>query len=214
MARHRWYLFGAAALAVVAVFGASVAFVAGPALFSGPAGDPQCRAARRIADAVRPLATGAMAAFETVPPADLSALPYDGTAEETRTLAALTGGVVLLNLWATWCPPCRAEMPSLAALHERLASEAFSVVAVSIDDKDRNRPQDFLAQAGATSLDYHREPTLTLFNSLRSVGLARGMPTTLLMGPDGCVAGALHGAAQWDAPEAERLISAAVAAAR
>jgi len=202
-----------AVVLTVAVFAASVLVTARPDLLSGAGGDPQCRASARIAAAVAPFATGHVAAFQTVEPADLTALPYDGVGEATRTMADLTGRVVLLNLWATWCAPCRIEMPMLADLHEAMAGEDFAVVAVSIDDKDRNRPEDFLAETNAEALDYHREPTLTLFNSLRAAGLAQGMPTTLLLGPDGCAAGVLHGAAEWDALEAKRLIQAAIDAA-
>jgi thiol-disulfide isomerase/thioredoxin len=203
----------AAAASVVAAFSATVLLTARPALFSDAGGAPQCRASARIAAAVEPLATGHMAAFQTVEPSDLTALPFDGSGKEARTIETLTGRVVLLNLWATWCAPCRAEMPMLANLHEEMAGEDFAVIAVSIDDKDRNRPEDFLAETNAEALDYHREPTLTLFNSLRAAELAMGMPTTLLLGPDGCAAGVLHGMAEWDSPEAKRLIAAAVEAA-
>lgn len=206
---NRWTIGTAAAL-TLAVFTASVVVTAYPALFSGPAGDPQCRASARIATAVEPLATGHVAAFQTVDPADITDLPYDGRGEDARTIADLSGRVILLNLWATWCAPCRVEMPMLANLHEAMASDDFAVIAVSIDDRDTNRPEDFLRETDAEALDFHREPTLTLFNSLRAAGLAYGMPTTLLLGPDGCVAGALHGAAEWDAPEAKRLIEAAI----
>ena len=103
-------------------------------------------------------------------------------------------------------------MPSLAALQEAKGSDDFAVIATSIDDRDANRPEAFLEETGATALAYHREPTLTLFNSLRSAGLTEGMPTTLLLGPDACVAGVLAGAAPWDGADAKALVDAAVAA--
>ncbi|WP_157961565.1 TlpA disulfide reductase family protein [Acuticoccus kandeliae] len=159
---------------------------------------------------VEPRTTGYMAAFQTLDPKDLTALPYDGVAPAAKTLEDFKGRLILLNLWATWCAPCRVEMPALASLQERFGSEDFSVVAVSIDDKDRNNPETFLERAGAANLDYFREPTLSLFNSLRAEGLAQGMPTTLLVGPDGCAAGVLHGAAAWDSADADNLIQAAI----
>lgn len=213
MARVKVWTIAAAAALTVAVFSAAVVVTARPDLFSGPGAPPQCRASARIAAAVEPLATGHVAAFQTVEPVDLTALPFDGSGEDARTIEALKGRVVLLNLWATWCAPCRAEMPMLANLHEAMAGDTFAVIAVSIDDKDRNRPEDFLAETNAEALDYHREPDLVLFNSLRGAGLAMGMPTTLLLGPDGCAAGVLHGAAEWDTPEAVRLVEAAIDAA-
>lgn len=167
-----------------------------------------------MAEAVTPLARGAMAGFEPITPADVTALPYDGRGEEAATLAALKGQTVLLNLWATWCAPCRVEMPSLAALHSAKASDDFSVVAVSVDNRDANRPEDFLAETNATALAYHREPTMRLFNSLKEAGLASGMPTTLLIAPDGCAAGVLSGAADWHGEDAQALVDAAVASVR
>lgn len=210
MSRHRWLSYGGAALGALAIFVATVVFTARPTLFSDLVRGPQCQASRAIAEAVAPYARGQVAAFRTVTPADVSALPFDGTGEDARTIEALKGRITLLNLWATWCAPCRAEMPSLAALQEAKGGEDFAVVATSIDDRDQNRPEDFLEETGATALDYHREPTLTLFNSLRSAGLTEGMPTTLLIGPDACVSGVLAGAAPWDAPDAKALVDAAV----
>ncbi|WP_420394615.1 TlpA family protein disulfide reductase [Acuticoccus sp.] len=205
--------YGAIALAALAVFALTVVLTARPDILSGLASAPQCRASAAIAEAVAPHARGTMAGFATVQPADLTALPYDGTGPSARTVADFEGRVTLFNLWATWCAPCRAEMPSLAALQEARGDEAFQVVATSIDNTERGDPERFLAETGATALDYHREPTLALFNSLRAAGLARGMPTTLLIGPDGCVAGVLSGAAPWDGVDALRLVDAAVAAA-
>ncbi len=210
MSRHRLLTFGGAALGIVVIFAAAVTITAWPALFSGASGSSQCQAATRIAKVVEPRTTGYMAAFQTLDPKDLTALPYDGVAPAAKTLEDFKGRLILLNLWATWCAPCRVEMPALASLQERFGSEDFSVVAVSIDDKDRNNPETFLERAGAANLDYFREPTLSLFNSLRAEGLAQGMPTTLLVGPDGCAAGVLHGAAAWDSADADNLIQAAI----
>jgi len=155
-----------------------------------------------------------MAAFLPLTPADISALPFDGTGADVTTIASLKGQTTLFNLWATWCAPCRIEMPHLAALQDRRGGDDFAVVATSIDHNETGRPTEFLAETGAQSLAYHREPELTLFNSLKKAGLAIGMPTTLLIAPDGCAAGVLHGAANWDSADALALIDAAVATTR
>ena len=212
MSRHRWLSYGGLVLGAVAIFVVTVIVTARPTLFSDLVRGPQCRASSAIAEAVAPYARGQVAAFRTVTPAKVGTLPFDGTGETVRTLSELEGQVTLLNLWATWCAPCRAEMPSLAALQETKGNEDFAVVATSIDDRDRNSPETFLEETGATALAYHREPTLTLFNSLREAGLAQGMPTTLLIGPDSCVAGILSGAAAWDGRDAQALVDAAVGA--
>ena len=213
MGRRVSVIVGAAALGL-AVFGAAILITARPDLFRDLAGASQCRDATRMVSAVTPFARGAMAAFEPITPTDVTALPYDGRGEDAATLADLKGQTTLLNLWATWCAPCRVEMPSLAALHTARASDDFAVVAVSVDNRDANRPEDFLAETNATALAYHREPTMRLFNSLKEAGLASGMPTTLLIAPDGCVAGVLGGAADWHGEDALALVDAAVASVR
>lgn len=212
MARHRWLLYGGAAVGVGLAFTVSVIVTAGPGIFRDWLSPSQCRLAPAVAAAAKPFGTGELAAFQVVEPRDVSALPYDGTGDTARTLGELKGRTILLNLWATWCAPCRVEMPSLAALQTAKGSDRFAVVATSVDTRDANRPEDFLAETGATALAYHREPTLALFNSLKQAGLAFGMPTTLLIAPDGCVAGAVHAPAEWDSPDAFALIDAAVAA--
>jgi thiol-disulfide isomerase/thioredoxin len=212
MARHRWLLFGGGAALAGVAFAGAVVVTAGPGIFNEWLSASQCRAAPAVAAATAPFAVADLAAYQTVEPRDLSALPFDRAGGEVRTLGELKGRTVLLNLWATWCAPCRVEMPSLAALHEARSGEGFAVVATSIDTRDESRPEDFLAETGATALDYHREPTLGLYNSLKAAGLAFGMPTTLLIASDGCVAGAVHGPAEWDSPAALALIDAAVAA--
>lgn len=208
MSRHRQAFYALGTAVVLAIFVAAAVLTARPQFLTGLLDGGQCRAAAAVADAVAPHARGAMAAFRTVTPTDLTALPYDGD----RTIAELRGRTILLNLWATWCAPCREEMPWLAALHEAKADDRFAVVAVSIDDRDGARPEEFLAATGATALAYHREPTLTLFRSLRQAGLVDGMPTTLLVAQDGCAAGVLAGAAAWDSQDAATLVDAALAA--
>jgi thiol-disulfide isomerase/thioredoxin len=212
VARHRWLLYGGAAVGVGLAFAVSVLVTAGPGIFREWLSASQCRAAPAVAAAAAPFAQGDLAAFRPVDPRDVSALPFDGTGTAARTLGELGGRTVLLNLWATWCAPCRVEMPSLAALAEAREGDRFAVVATSIDNRDQNRPEDFLAETGATALAYHREPTLSLYNSLKAAGLATGMPTTLLIASDGCVAGVVNAPAAWDSADALALVDAAVAA--
>ncbi|WMS41027.1 TlpA disulfide reductase family protein [Acuticoccus sp. MNP-M23] len=213
MAARTWIIGGAAAVGVM-VFTAAVLITAGGNIFSLAKGTSQCRAAAEMAGAVKPLVKGEMAAFLPLAPADLSALPFDGTGADATTIETLKGKTTLLNLWATWCAPCRIEMPHLAALETARGGDDFAVVATSIDHNDNGRPTEFLAETGAENLAYHREPDLTLFNSLKKAGLAMGMPTTLLIAPDGCAAGVLHGAAVWNSPDSLALIDAAVASTR
>ncbi|MEM8551611.1 MAG: TlpA disulfide reductase family protein [Pseudomonadota bacterium] len=209
MTQKTVFIMAAAALAVV-IFASAVVITVRPALFSLAGETGQCRQGQAAANAVEGLSVGHMASFQTIEPRDVSALPFDGMGEEERTLAEFSGKTILFNLWATWCAPCRIEMPHLAALHTARQSDDFAVIATSIDNRDTGLPERFLEETNALALDYYREPSLRLFNSLRDAGLAMGMPTTLLIAPDGCAVGVTHGAADWSSPDALRLIDAAI----
>jgi len=124
----------------------------------------------------------------------------------TKSLADLRGQVILLNIWATWCVPCREEMPQLNALQAELGGKSFEVVAVNIDKGGPDKARKFLEETKATDLTLYTDPTGKLFVKLRAVG----MPTTLLIDRDGKEIGRLVGPADWASPEAKRLIEAAI----
>jgi thiol-disulfide isomerase/thioredoxin len=155
------------------------------------------------------LNTGAMAAFVVRPtPQALSDVSFvTGDGAET-SLSDWKGKVVLLNIWATWCVPCRAEMPALDKLQADLGGKDFDVVAVNIDRGQSDKPKTFLAETGATQLQLFTDPSGKLFSKLKAVG----MPTTLLLDRQGREIGRLVGPAAWDSPEALALIKAAIAA--
>ncbi len=88
---------------------------------------------------------------------------------------------MLLNLWATWCFPCREEMPALNALQKEAGSDKFEVIAVNVDTGDDTKPKKFLTETGIDTLGYYRDNTLALFNDGgRSAACALGLPVTLL----------------------------------
>ena len=125
------------------------------------------------------------------------------------TLADRSGKTVLLNLWATWCFPCREEMPALNALQKELGSDKFEVMAVNVDTGDDTKPKKFLAETGIDALGYYRDNTLSLFNELKTRGLALGLPVTLLIDADGCLLAHMNGPANWASDDAKKLIAAA-----
>jgi thiol-disulfide isomerase/thioredoxin len=152
---------------------------------------------------------GAMAAFLVRPKAlDLPDFTFADGEGETKSLADFKGQVVLLNIWATWCVPCREEMPALDKLQTSLGGKDFAVVAVNIDKGGADKARAFLEETGATQLALYTDPTTKLFSTLKAVG----MPTTLLISRDGKEMGRLIGPADWASPEAKRLIEAAIAA--
>lgn len=133
---------------------------------------------------------------------------FNGPDGKSMTLSDLKGKVVLLNLWATWCAPCRKEMPHLNQLQEELGSDQFEVVAVSVDRGSAEKSKKFLAKVGATALRFYHDPTAQASFSLMAIG----MPTTLLFDRDGREIGRLVGPAEWHSKDAQDLIKAALAA--
>jgi len=120
------------------------------------------------------------------------------------------GRTVLLNLWATWCVPCRKEMPALDALEGKLGGPAFEVVAVNIDTRDPDKPRAWLKEVGVGRLGYYADPSAKVFQDLKTVGRAAGMPTTLLVDPAGCEIGTVAGPAEWASEDAVKLVTAAL----
>jgi thiol-disulfide isomerase/thioredoxin len=196
--------------------GCAVGVVAGLAAVYGigamqrnPA-DASCKPAAELAKRLAPLARGEVAAVGIASePRRLPELTFTGADGKPRALADFQGKTVLLNLWATWCVPCRKEMPALDALQAKLGGDKFEVVAVNIDTRNLDKPKTWLQEVGITKLGYYADPTAKVFQDLKAIGKAFGMPTTLLVDPQGCELGTLAGPAEWASDDAVKLIAAA-----
>jgi thiol-disulfide isomerase/thioredoxin len=140
-------------------------------------------------------------------PLELPPFTFIDVDGKPKSLADFSGKIVLLNIWATWCLPCREEMPALDALETKLGGKDFQVVAVNIDKGGPDKAAAFLKETGASHLALYTDPTGKLFATLKSVG----MPTTLILDRDGKEIGRLVGPADWASPEAIAVIKAAVA---
>jgi thiol-disulfide isomerase/thioredoxin len=154
-----------------------------------------------------PLATGDMLTFVfKKSPESVPEFSFEDGAGVKKTLADWKGKVVLLNLWATWCAPCRKEMPALDRLQKELGSDKFEVVALSVDRQGVAASKTFLEDAKVTTLKLYVESTS------KSVGLLRasGLPATLLIDAQGREVGRLAGPAEWDSADAKRLILSVV----
>lgn len=150
---------------------------------------------------------GQMTAF--VFKSDRQAVPelaFKDANDKALTLADWKGRVVLLNLWATWCAPCRHEMPGLDRLQAQLGSEDFEVVALSVDRKGKAPSAKFLEEVSATNLKLYVDETGKAFFEMR----ARGLPATYLIDREGRLIGRLVGPAEWDSDEAKALMNAAI----
>jgi thiol-disulfide isomerase/thioredoxin len=139
-------------------------------------------------------------------PEALPEVKFQDEQGKERTLADWRGKVVLLNLWATWCVPCRKEMPALDRLQAELGSGKFEVVALSVDRKGLAGAKKFLDETKVGKLAVYVDTTLRATSQLGAVGL----PATLLIGADGREIGRLLGPAEWDSEDAKRLIRAAI----
>ncbi|CDX57886.1 Thiol:disulfide interchange protein TlpA [Mesorhizobium plurifarium] len=174
--------------------------------------DTACAAKADRAKAIAAKAVGQVAALQPAdPPQSLKSLAFNGPDGKPMTIADHAGKTVLLNLWATWCAPCRAEMPALDALQKEKGGNAFEVVAVNVDTGDDAKPKKFLKEIGVQTLGFYRDPTIALFNEAKTRGLALGLPVTMLIDADGCLIAHMNGPAEWSSPDAKRLVEAALA---
>jgi peroxiredoxin len=179
-ARQQW----AAVLAVVAVLAAG--------LFA---------ATHFLGDELFPVAVGSAA-----PP--FSAQTLDA-APVTRTLDDYKGQVVLLNVWATWCAPCREEMPSIQALHEAYGKRGLRVVAVSVDAPgEEQKVRDFARQYGLT-FDVLHNPS----GEVQRLYQTTGLPESFVIGPDGVIRKKVIGGVDWHSEANRALVAQLVGAA-
>lgn len=193
---------------VLAIIGA-VYVISGP---NGNSGSAQtCARSMEIAQSLKPLAKGEVAAFlPAQTPLPLSEITFNDPNGKPLKLSAFNERTVLLNLWATWCAPCRKEMPALDALQSQLGSDDFEVVTVNLDRGGIDKPKAFLEEIGVETLKLYNDPSNKMLTELRKKGRGTGLPTTILVGPDGCETGTMYGPAEWNSDEAVTLINEAL----
>jgi thiol-disulfide isomerase/thioredoxin len=158
------------------------------------AGDPACRPAIALSNKLAPLAHGEVAALTmATTPLKLPDLAFEDADGKPKKLSDWRGRTVLVNLWATWCVPCRKEMPAL-----------------DIDTRDPDKPRNFLKEEKLTRLGFFSDPKAKVFQDLKSIGRALGMPTSVLVDGQGCEIATIAGPADWASDDAVKLISAAL----
>lgn len=140
-------------------------------------------------------------------PKPVAAISFADDQGQTRSLADFKGKVIVLNIWATWCGPCRKEMPSLDRLQLALTGPDLAVVPVSIDRGGIDAVSKFYAETGVTHLAKYID---TSGSAVRELGVV-GVPATLIIGPTGDEIGRVVGPAEWDAPEVIELLKPLIA---
>src|SRR3954470_4986542 len=197
------------AVVVGALIGVAAVYGFG-AFKSGPAGDSACNGAVDLAKKITPLAQGEVAALTmATSPLRLPDLAFEDADGKPKKLSDFRGKTVLVNLWATWCVPCRKEMPALDELQGKLSGPNFEVVAINIDTRDAEKPKTFLKDANLTRLGYFSDQKAKVFQDLKAIGRALGMPTSVLIDPQGCEIATIAGPAEWASEDALKLIRAA-----
>lgn len=200
----------ALAAVVIGVGLATVAIYGMRGLQGNASGDPVCRPAVDLAQKLKPLAQGELAALTMASkPLRVPDLAFDDASGKSRKLSEFRGHTVLVNLWATWCVPCRREMPALDQLQAKLGGPKFEVVAVNIDTRDPEKPKAFLKDGGLTNLSYFHDNSAKVFQDLKAAGRALGMPTSMLVDSSGCEIATIAGPAEWASGDAVKLVTAA-----
>ncbi|MEK4032726.1 redoxin family protein [Methylocystis sp. IM3] len=197
---------------IFAAAGAGFLYAGGPSGKEARAAD--CAAAAKVADAVKDLARGEVAAMTIAKtPEKLADYSFNDPEGKPVTLASFRGKTLLFNAWATWCVPCRAEMPELDKLQAELGSDKFQVVTVNIDTSRLDRPKKFFEETGVKALTLYADPKANLFFELKQSGKALGLPVTMLIDPEGCQIGLMNGPAAWHSADGRALVTKAIEAA-
>jgi thiol-disulfide isomerase/thioredoxin len=175
------------------------------------AGAGECRASQPTAERLKPLAKGELAAVGVSnapkPPPVIAFASQDGQA---MSLSDFRGKTVLVNLWATWCVPCREEMPALDKLQAELGGPDFQVVAINVDTRNPEKPKTWLQENGIRDLAYYADPAGKLLQTLQRSGHVVGLPTTFVVDDAGCEIALLKGPAEWASPDAFTFMKAAL----
>jgi thiol-disulfide isomerase/thioredoxin len=172
--------------------------------------DPQPEAAA----AVDAAAVGQLAALNGTGKgrgyADMAFTDAEGNA---MTVGDFAGRKLLVNFWATWCAPCREEMPALDAVADRYSSDQFMVLPINLDigEGGLEKAQAFLDEGSFAHLPLYADNSFAAFERLKTQAVAIGLPATLLLDEKGCEIGVLQGPAAWDTADGHNVIEALLA---
>jgi thiol-disulfide isomerase/thioredoxin len=199
-------------LLAVALAGAALALAVSLYLFN--AGQPaatECPAQPAAAKAIDAAAVGELAAMNGTGQGrgyrEMAFADGDG---KPLTISSFAGKKLLVNFWASWCVPCREEMPALDTLAAKYNGPDFQVLPVNLDvgEDGLKKARAFLAEGKWAHLPLYADNTMAAFDKLKTAGVTLGLPATLLLDAKGCELAALQGPAKWDSPDGENVIKA------
>ena len=200
-----------AGLAALVVAGAGAAWYGLAPHGPTAGGAAECRASQQTAERLKPLARGEVAAVGvSQAPKPPPVIAFAGPEGQPMSMSDFKGRTILVNLWATWCVPCREEMPALDKLQAELGGPDFQVVAINVDTRNREKPRAWLQENGITNLAYHADPEGKLLQVLQKSGHVVGLPTTFVVDASGCEIALLKGPAEWSSPDAVTFMRAAL----
>ncbi|MGV3576927.1 MAG: TlpA disulfide reductase family protein [Devosia sp.] len=141
--------------------------------------------------------------------ADMAFKDADGT---DMTLGDFSGKALLVNFWASWCLPCREEMPALDAIAAEYNSDKFQVVPINLDIGEGGlaKAEQFLAEGQFKNLPLYADNTFAAFDRLKREAVAVGLPATLLLDPEGCELAVLQGPAEWNSRDGKAVVEALI----
>lgn len=170
---------------------------------------------RRLLTAALFIAGAQIASAQSLPknfvlhaaPKSVTPITFEDGHGRSRSLTEFRGKILILNIWATWCGPCRHEMPSLDRLQKKLGGSEFEVIALSIDRAGRELVRKFYADIGIRNLAIYVDSSGKATRELATIGV----PATLLIDRNGREVGRLVGSAEWDEPDILQLLKRLIA---
>jgi len=200
-------LIAAGALVVVAVAITASLWLSN----AGPSGAAGCAPVPAEAAAMDKAAVGNLAALQvTGKGRGYADLPFEDETGKPVSLKDFAGKTLLVNFWASWCIPCRAEMPALAALAKKYDGPDFMVLPINLDigDGGLDKARAFLTANNITGLPLYADPSLKALDRLKENAVGLGLPTTLLLDRKACEVAVLQGPAEWDSTDGQAVVAA------
>jgi thiol-disulfide isomerase/thioredoxin len=193
---------------VIALFCAAIALAVSLWVGNNSPSAAECPANTVEAAKLNSAATGLLAALNgTGTGRSYADLKLKDAAEKPLTVADFKGKKLLVNFWASWCVPCREEMPALNALAAKYNSDSFMVLPVNTGETDPAKASAFLAENNWPNLPlYAEQKSFEIIDRLKTTAVSAGLPASVLVDGTGCELAVLQGPAPWDSPDGHKLI--------